>query len=62
MNIYSQSETPKAQQIGGFTHTRITSEFFGRQSPGWYVCARENFAYLCYFAKVSIPVNSIIPW
>ena len=45
-------------QVEGFTHTRITSEFFGRQSLGWYVCSRENFAYLCFFANVFIPVKS----
>ena len=56
INKLSRSKT---QQVGSFTH--ITTDYFSRPLLGWYIGTRKNFAYLGSFAKVSVPVKSIIP-
>ena len=62
INTLSRSKSPKTQQVEGFTHMIVISNVFSRHRLGWYVCTRENFAYSNSFAKVSIPVKSLIPW
>ena len=55
-----KKKTPKAKRVG-FMHMWITSNCFSHSQLGWYVEARENFAYLSSYAKASVPVKSIIP-
>ena len=53
--------SPRIQKVDGFTHMKKTSHIFSHQRAGWYVCARDHFAYLSSLTKVSVPVKSIIP-
>ena len=43
-------------------HARKTSELFLLYDTGVDFSSRNNFANLGLFAKVSVPVQSIIPW
>ena len=53
----SRSKAPKTQQFCHYRHARKTSGLFLLYD----VNSRNNFANLGSFAKVSIPVGSIIP-
>ena len=56
----SRSKAPKTQH---FKHVRKkNSNFFSHLQPGCSISARKNAAYLGSYAKVSIAVQSIIPW
>ena len=55
----SRSKAPKTQH---FKHPRKNSNFFSYLQPGRYVGARKNAAYLGSHAKVSVAVQSVIPW
>ena len=58
----SRSKEPKTQQTCGYRHTRKTSRLFKWHRTGVHFCSFNNFANLGSFAKVSVPVESIIPW
>ena len=57
------SEAPKAQQICHYNMQAKPSHFFycTTQSSIFFYF-RNNFVNLGFFAKVSIPVEFIIPW
>ena len=55
----SHSKAPKTQH---FKHPRKNSNFFSHLQPGRYAGACKNSAYLGSQAKVSVAVQSIIPW
>ena len=53
---------PKTQQICHYRHARKTSGLLLLCDKGVNFSSRNNFANLCLFAKVSIPVGVIISW
>ena len=61
MNMLSYSNTPKTQQVERFTHTKITSDISYHHRPGWYFCARENFAYLIIWSNDFSYLKQICP-
>ena len=58
---YPAEKHPK-QQTCGYRHTTKTSGLFYWHRTGADYSSHNNFANLGSFAKVSIPVGSIIPW
>ena len=60
MRNLSRSKAPKTQQICHYRHVRKTSQLFLLHDTGADFSCRCNFANLGSFAKVSVPVGSII--
>ena len=58
----SRSKAPKIQQICDYRHVRKTIVLFLLHNMGVGFSSRNDFANLRSFAKVSVPVGSIIPW
>ena len=58
----SRSKAPKTQQICYYKHTRKTSELFLSYDTGVGFNSRNNFANLGSLAKISVPLQFIIPW
>ena len=58
----SSSKAPKTQQICQYSHGRKASGPFLLYDTGVGFSSHNNFANLGSFAKVSVPVGSIIPW
>ena len=56
----SRSKAPKTQQIYHYRHTRKISGPFSLYGTGFDFSSRNNFAMLGSFAKVSVPVETII--
>ena len=61
INTLSRSKAPKRQLVAGYKHSSKTSGLFKVLNKP-ILCAWNNFANLCFFAKVSIPVKSLTPW
>ena len=55
-------QAPKTQQICHYIHATKTRELFLLYNTGVDFSSSNNFANLGSFAKVSVPVASIIPW
>ena len=58
----SPQQTSKTQEICHYRHATKTSGLFLLYSLGVDFSSRNNFANLGFFAKVSVPVQSIILW
>ena len=57
----SRRKAPKTQQICHYEHVRKTRGLFLLHDKGVGFSSHNNFANLGSFAKVSVPVRSIIP-
>ena len=58
----SRRKAPKTQQICHYKHTTKTSGPFLLYDTSVGFNSHNNFANLCSSAKVSVPLQFIIPW
>ena len=61
INMSSCSKASKTQQISHYRHGKKSVKLFLLCDTGVNFCSRNNFADLGSFAKVFVPVESIIP-
>ena len=62
MHKPSSSKAPKTQRICHYRHVTKTSSLILLHDTGIGFSSRNNFANSGSFAKVPVPVESIIPW